>query len=139
MPKPRKLANVSEELTTLLNIDGIKAVGGDQYNIIAMSPDTAVPVCIECGGPVVNHGKFERILLDIVTENTIKRFAHLHFCFYKYRCLSTECGAVFQKKIAFVKDNAKTTKRYEDEVMSYALYESFDKVRSDMNYLGIII
>ena len=137
MGKPHKLKNVSKRLTKLLDIGELVAVGGDEYNIKAMSPDTEMPVCAECGKPAENHGRFERTLIDVVTVDGRKQFARLHYYFYKYRCLDKECGAVFQKPIGFAKENSKTTKRYEDEVVHYLLYESIDKAREDME--GLII
>ncbi|MCI8292048.1 MAG: transposase [Hespellia sp.] len=133
MAKPRKLKKVSERLTKILAIDELKAIGGDEYDIQAMSPDTAVPQCIECNGQVENHGRFCRTLRDIITIDGKKRFAKLHYYFYKYRCLNDECGAVFQKTVHFVKENAKITKRYENEVLWHMMYESIDDVRRDMS------
>lgn len=132
MAKPRKLKKISKRLTELLDIDELTAIGGDDYDINAMSPDTALPVCVECEGPVENHGRFERTLTDIVTVNGKKQFAKLHYAFYKYRCLDPECGTIFQKPISFVKENSKTTKRYENEVLRHVMFESIDKTRNDM-------
>lgn len=132
MPKPRKLKKKNTALTELLGMPGLTAIGGDEHDIKAMSPDTAMPVCVECGGPVENRGKFERTLMDVITVDGDKRFARLHYYFYKYRCLDPDCGAVFQKPIEFVKENSKATKRYEDEVLRHLMYESMDKARKDM-------
>lgn len=132
MPKPRKLKKKNRELTQLLNMPGLTAIGGSEHDIEAMSPDTTVPVCVECGGVVENHGRFDRTLIDVVDIDGHKQFARLHYYFYKYRCLDPECGAVFQKPINFVKENSKTTKRYEDEVLRHVMYESMDKAREDM-------
>ena len=137
-PRPRKLKDVDHELTAYLDIDELKAIGGDEYSIEAMSPDTQVPACIECGGPTENHGKFEKVLIDVVSVDRKKQFARLHYYFYKYRCLNKvpdheNCNAVFQKSMGFVSsDNAKITKRYEDEIMRLAMYESLTDVRKDM-------
>lgn len=132
MAKPRKLKKKDRALTELLNMPGLTAVGGNEHDIEAMSPDTAMPLCAECCGPVENHGRFARTLIDIVSVDGEKQFARLHYYFYKYRCLNPECGAVFQKPIEFVKENSKTTKRYEDEVLRHVMYESLDKAREDM-------
>lgn len=132
MAKPRKLKKTNNILTELLSIPELKATGGDEHDISAMSPDTALPVCAECGGPVENHGKFKRTLIDVIKKDEKKQFARLHYYFYKYRCLDPECGAVFQKPVGFVNENSKTTKRYEDEVMRHVMYESMDKARVDM-------
>lgn len=132
MAKPRKLKKKDKALTELLNMPGLTAIGGNEHDIEAMSPDTAMPVCAECGGSVENHGRFARTLIDIVSVDGEKQFARLHYYFYKYRCLNPECGAVFQKPIEFVKENSKTTKRYEDEVLRHVMYESLDKAREDM-------
>lgn len=132
MAKGRKLKNVSNKVTELLDIDELKAINTDEYNIKAMSPDTAMPLCVECNGPVENHGRFERVLLDIVQKDDEKRFARLHYYFYKYRCLNPECSTVFQKPVSFVSENGKVTKRYENEVMRLLFYESIDNARRDM-------
>lgn len=132
MAEPRKLKHESKRLTELLAINGLTAIGGSEYDIKAMSPDTALPPCIECEGPVENHGRFPRTFIDVITKDGNKQFARLHYYFYKYRCLDPECGAVFQKQITFAKENSKTTKRYENEILRYAMYESLDKVREDM-------
>lgn len=137
-PKPRKLKDVNPELTKFLDLEELKAIGGDEYNIEAMSPDTAVPLCIECNGPTENHGKFGKVLIDVVSDDRKKHFAKLHYSFYKYRCLNAipnyeNCNTVFQKQMGFVSsDNAKITRRYEDEVMRRAMYESLADVRTDM-------
>ena len=137
-PRPRKLKDVDPELTAYLDIDELKAIGGDEYNIKAMSPNTEVPPCVECGGPTENHGKFDKILIDIVSVDRRKQFARLHYYFYKYRCLNKvpgheNCNALFQKQVGFVSsENAKITRRYEDEVMRLAMYESLTDVRKDM-------
>lgn len=133
MAKPRKLKTVSHKLTEILDIEELTAIGGDEYSIKAMSPDTAMPLCIECKGPVENHGRFERVLIDIVQVDRQKQFARLHYYFYKYRCLSENCNTVFQKQVNFVNDNAKITKRYEDEIMRHVMYESIDKARTDLS------
>lgn len=132
MARPRKLKKTSKRLTELLNIDELTAIGGNEYDINAMSPDTALPVCVECRGPVENHGRFERTLTDVITVKDKKQFARLHYFFYKYRCLNPDCATVFQKPINFVKENSKVTKRYEDEVIRHLMYESIDKTRNDM-------
>ena len=137
-PRPRKLKGVKSDLTAFLDIDELKAIGGNEYNIEAMSPDTEVPVCIECGGPTENHGKFEKVLIDIVSVDRKKQFARLHYYFYKYRCLNKvadheNCNALFQKQVGFISsENSKITRRYEDEVMRLAMYESLADVREDM-------
>lgn len=137
-PRPRKLKDVDPDLTAYLNIDELRAIGGDEYNIEAMSPDTKVPPCIECGGPTENHGKFDKVLIDLVPVDRKKQFARLHYYFYKYRCLNKvaeheNCNALFQKPMDFISsDNAKITRRYEDEIMRLAMYESLADVRSDM-------
>ena len=137
-PRPRKLKNVDPELTAYLDIDELKAIGGDEYTIKAMSPDTGVPPCIECGGPTENHGRFDKVLIDIVSVDRQKQFARLHYYFYKYRCLNKvsgheNCNALFQKPVGFVSsENAKITRRYEDEIMRLAMYESLTDVRKDM-------
>lgn len=133
MARPRKLKKKDKALTELLDMPELTAIGGDEHDIEAMSPDTAMPVCAECGGPVENHGKFDRTLIDVVSVDGYKQFARLHYYFYKYRCLDPECGAVFQKPIDFVKENSKTTKRYEDEVLRHLMFESMDKTREDMS------
>lgn len=136
--RPRKLKDVDPELTAFLDIDELKAIGGDTYNIKAMSPDTEVPTCIECGGPTENHGKFDKILIDIVPADRQKQFVRLHYYFYKYRCLNKlpgheNCNTLFQKQMDFVSsENAKITRRYEDEIMRLAMYESLADVRKDM-------
>ena len=132
MAKPRKLKTVSHRLTEILAIEELEATGGDEYNIEAMSPDTAVPVCIECKGPTANNGRFTSKLLDVVQIGEKKQFVRLHYRFYKYRCLSENCNTVFQKPVAFVNENAKITKRYEDEIIRHVLYESIDKARKDL-------
>ena len=132
MAKPRKLKKKDKALTELLDMPGLTAIGGDEHDIKAMSPETSMPTCAECGGPVENHGRFNRTLIDVVSVDGYKQFARLHYYFYKYRCLDPECGAVFQKPVEFVKENSKTTKRYEDEVLRHLMYESIDKTREDM-------
>lgn len=91
-----------------------------------MSLDTVLPPCAECGKPIENHSKFKRTLIDVVSIDGHKQFARLHYYFYKYRCLDPECGAVFQKPVSFVKDNSKTTKRYEDEVLRHVMFPSLN-------------
>lgn len=136
--KKRKLRGVNVELTSFLDIDELKAIGGDRYTIKAMSPETEVPKCIECGGPTENHGRYDKLLLDIVSVDRKKQFARLHYYFYKYRCLNKMpgheyCNVLFQKQMNFVSsDNAKITRRYEDEIMRLAMYESLSNVRDDM-------
>lgn len=132
MARPYKLKRVSRHLTELLDIDELTAVGGNSYDIEAMKTDTRLPVCDECGGPVENHGKFERTLIDIISVDGNKQFAKLHYIFYKYRCLKKDCGAITQKPMQFVKESSKTTKRYENEIIRHLMYESMDKTRKEM-------
>lgn len=132
MAKPRKLKKTSQQLTELLDIDGLTAIGGNEHNINAMNPDTSLPPCVECNGPVENHGRFPRSLIDVINKDGSKQFARLHYYFYKYRCLNPECGAIFQKTISFAKESSKVTKRYENEVVRHAMYESLDNVREEM-------
>ena len=133
MSKPRKIKNKSIKYTDILNIDGLEALSGStDYYIKAQNADTEMPLCIECHGPVKNHGRFRRDLIDIVEINQQRQFARLSYHFYKYRCLSETCSTVFQKEPDFVKESAKVTRRYEDEVMHYVMYESIDNARIDM-------
>lgn len=137
-PRPRKLKGVDPKLTEYLNIDELAAIGGDKYQIKAMGRDKTVPACIECGGPTVNHGRFDKVLIDIIQVDRQKQFARLHYYFYKYRCLNEvegheNCNTLFQKQLGFVSsDNAKITCRYENEIMRLAMYESLTDVRADM-------
>ena len=137
MAKGRKLKKVSNKTTELLDIDELKAISSGDYEIEAMSPDTEMPLCIECNGPVENHGRFCRELIDVVQEDEKKRFARLQYYFYKYRCLDPECSTVFQKPVNFVSENGKVTKRYENEVMKFLLYESIDNARTDLQKYDI--
>lgn len=50
MAKPRKLKKKDKALTELLNMPGLTAIGGNEHDIKAMSPETSMPTCAECGG-----------------------------------------------------------------------------------------
>lgn len=137
-PRTRKLKDIDRELTEYLDIEELAAIGGDKYHIKAMGKDKEVPACIECGGPTENHGRFDKVLIDVVQVDRQKQFARLQYYFYKYRCLNAvegheDCNTLFQKQMRFISsDNAKITRRYEDEIMRLAMYESLADVRADM-------
>ena len=134
MPKPRKIKNISKELTELLDNEELKVIEGSNcYDYVVMSPDTGVPICIECSGKVKNQGRFNKTYIDVVTINKQKQFARLHYYFYKYLCLNEECGALFQKPMHFASEKARITRRYEDEVMKHIFHESIDKTIADMS------
>lgn len=134
MPRPRKIKNISKDLTELLDNEELKVIeGSNSYDYVVMSPDTGVPICIECSGKVKNQGKFHKTYIDVVTLNDQKQFARLHYYFYKYLCLNEDCGALFQKTMRFASEKARITKRYEDEVMKHVFYESIDKTIEDMS------
>lgn len=137
MAKPHiKLVNIPKDgnLTRQLNMPGLIAFGGDSYKLMVVSNDRKVPVCNECGGPAMNYGTFDRELIDITTVDGKKQFTRLHYYFYKYRCIeknNPDCG-IFRKDLDFVNENARTTRRYEDEIVKRLMFRSIDKVREDL-------
>ncbi len=132
MAKPRKLKTYEKELDEKLDIEKLVATGSEGNSIYAMNPDTSVPDCPICHQRMKNHGKFERIYIDVMSGDDGKpRYIDLHYLFYKYRCLNEDCElTLYQKPIEFANDNANVTKRMEDQIVRYASYLSYAQVEN---------
>lgn len=130
MIKPRKLKSYDQQLDDKLDLEDLAATAGDNYDVYAMNPDTAIPNCPLCKMRMKNHGKYERKYMDYIVDLDGKpRFITLHYLFYKYRCFNEDCErTLYQKPVEFATENANVTRRLESLLTRYAACMSYSQV-----------
>lgn len=134
MGKPLK--HIDEHLDRILDMDDLKAVGGTENDILAMNPDTEVPICLICRHKMKNHDRRERRLLDIVrNDNGELKVITLRYHYYRYRCVNKECinyGRFEKKDVKFAAPQAETTYRYEERIVRLAMYLSYRQIEKKL-------
>lgn len=136
----RPLKYIDETLDALLDMDDLKAVGGDENHIIAMTPDTEIPICDRCHKKMKNQDSRDRELMDVIKLPDGKyKVISLCYRYYRYRCINKECtnyGKIERKDISFAANNAWETYRFDERIVRMAMFLSYRKIE---NLAGVMV
>ena len=98
-----------------------RGIGGDTYyNAWLQDPD--IERCPRCGSHAIKtQDLFSKTYLDLVRDGNREKAIRLEYRFYKYRCLTKECGHVFPKPVQFAARRSNVTFRLENSIVEQVL------------------
>lgn len=113
-----------EVRTELLGQDELfveKGEGSDTY-YNAWLHDPEIERCPRCGNDAVKtQDLFSKTYWDLISVEDKKKVIQLEYKFYKYRCLTKDCGHVFSKPVHFASRRDNVTFRLENEIVQRVL------------------